>query len=715
MKLILITRLQNKTWKHLNNYNMKENKNTAIKTVPVPRNNNLMIYLLLIIISFGVYTNSLFNEFVFDDDSVVLGDPAITSVSNIPKFFTAELGFHKVIGRYYRPVVSASYTLDHAIWGFKPFGFHLTNVLIHVINVLLLFVLLKKILWYTGFKYKNTAVLAGTILFALHPVHTEAVAWISGRTDSLSCTFFFASFIYYLNYSRFQSSKNLSLTLLFYLLALLSKEMAITLPAAIIIYDLTVNKIKLKEILNDKLKIYLSLVILSAFYLVIRWLVLKDVTPRDSYLYFYGKDFYAVLFTMLQTLPVYFKLAVLPVGMLYHYGGYLPYISSPLEPSAIFALVFLTVIIISAVYLYKRMPLFSYALIFFFLTLLPVLNIVPTMNFMADRFLYIPSVFLSFIAVSLLIRYYTPKNRNIVFGLFGAVFITFSLMTIARNAEWKTNDSLFLSAEGKPGTVLYVNIGNIYANKGNYGIAEDYYRKAIDLNVPSVLAYNNLGKIFMINNIYDSAYFYISKAYMLDTLSPEPVHSLGVLHARFHMNKEAVKWLEKLQTISPDYMNSAAMLQELKLQIELNSLPPGSNLPGMETPGTDIPGNINPGTGNMSRVALLEQSSYSKYNEKKYEEAIAELRELVSLNPQRASVYFNNMGMCYLDYNRLEDALESFKQSVKSDPGFSTGYNNLGMVYEKLGNIPKAKENYSKAVETDPANENAKSNLSKLK
>ena len=694
---------------------MKDKKNIKVKVRTEPGNSNLKIYLVLIIISFGVYANSLVNEFVFDDDSVVLGDPAITSISNIPKFFTAELGFHKVIGRYYRPVVSASYAIDHAVWGFKPFGFHLTNVLIHVINVLLLFVLLQKMLEFSGFKYKNIAVLAGTVLFALHPVHTEAVAWVSGRTDSLSCTFFFASFIYYLNYSRFESSKNLALTLLFYLLALLSKEMAITLPAAVILYDIAVVKVKFSSILKNKLKMYLSLVLLSVFYLLIRWLVLKDVTPRDTYLYFYGKDITVVIFTMLQTLPFYFKLAVFPVGMLYHYGGYLPYINSPLEPAAVFALVFLVIVLISVIYLYKRTPLFSYALMFFFLTLSPVLNIVPTMNFMADRFLYIPSVFLSFTAMSLVVKYYSPKNRNLVFGLFGGVFIAFSLMTIARNSDWKTNDSLFLSAEGKPGTVLYVNIGNIYANKGNYGIAEDYYRKAIDLNVPSVLAYNNLGKIFLINNIYDSAYFYISKAYMLDTLSPEPLHSLGVLHARFNMNKEAVMWLEKLQTISPDYMNSAKMLQELKAQMQLNGLPPGSQLPGNVPPGSDIPGNINPGSENLNRVTVLEQSSYQKYSEKKYYEAISELKELVKLNPQRSSVYYNNMGMCYLDYNKINDALESFKKSVNSDPGFSTGYNNLGMVYEKLGENGKAKESYLKAVETDPDNENAKTNLGKLK
>src|SRR5437879_3654158 len=87
------------------------------------KNDNMKFYILLALIAFAVYANSLSNDFVFDDESVVLGDPSITNLSNIPKYFSGQEGFHKVIGRYYRPVVSASYAIDYAIWGAKPFGF----------------------------------------------------------------------------------------------------------------------------------------------------------------------------------------------------------------------------------------------------------------------------------------------------------------------------------------------------------------------------------------------------------------------------------------------------------------------------------------------------------------------------------------------------------------------------------------------------------------
>ena len=151
--------------------------------------NKKLLYLVIAIVSFLVYYNALNNDFVFDDESVVQNNQSILTLANIPKFFTAEEGFHKVIGRYYRPVVSSLYAVDYAIWGMNPFGFHLTNVIIHVIASLLLLMVLMKL--FGDYKNGLLAALIGALIFAVHPIHTEAVSWISGRTDSLATLFFF--------------------------------------------------------------------------------------------------------------------------------------------------------------------------------------------------------------------------------------------------------------------------------------------------------------------------------------------------------------------------------------------------------------------------------------------------------------------------------------------------------------------------------------------
>ena len=195
-------------------------------------------YITIIIVTYAVFQNSLSNDFVFDDESVIIGNASIQNLSSIPKFFTADEGFHKVIDRYYRPIVSSTYALDYSIWGLDPYGFHLTNVIIHIISCLLLFKIFRVLFW--RYKYRNLISLLSTLIFAVHPIHTEAVSWVSGRTDSLVTLFFFGSFLFYLEFTKEQeyhkednslhriTKKNylyLALSLIFYAAGLLTKEM----------------------------------------------------------------------------------------------------------------------------------------------------------------------------------------------------------------------------------------------------------------------------------------------------------------------------------------------------------------------------------------------------------------------------------------------------------------------------------------------------------
>lgn len=694
------------------------------KTQAVQKDKTPAYYIVIAIVAVAVYANSLNNQFVFDDDSVVLGDPTIMSLSNIPGFFTGDMGFHKVIGAYYRPAVSSTYAIDYSLWKFNPFGFHLTNVIIHLINSLLFYLLLRLMFRKVESPFKDYALLIGALIFAVHPIHTEVTAWVSGRTDGLAATFFFAAFIYYIKYSaspgiakkevKFTQTSGFlfGMTIFMYMFALFSKEMAITLPAAVIAYDLIVNRLTFKNELKQKLPMYVTLIAVSAVFMLWRGYVLSQVTERPHYLYFYGKEFSTVIYTMLQTVPLYFRLAVAPYGMLYHYSGYMPYLYSPFEFGVIFAVIFIIICGFAVFYLYKRLPYAAFAIALFFITLLPVMNLVPTMNFMADRFLYIPSMFLSILAAAVCIKYYTAQRENFILGLSVLVLLVFGYMTITRNIDWKTEETLFRSSGEKPGSVTYVNLGNLYAKTGQYDVAEVYYRKAIDLGVPTVLANTNLGKIYLIKYNFDSAYYYIYKSHLLDTLSPEPMHAMATLYARFEKYPESIQWLERIQKITPNYMNSAEMLKQVKLEQQKLDL-----TEKFKTDSTVINNSIDSNITGMQRdkIMELEQVSYMSYQQKQYEKAIKELNQLIGLNPQRAPGYYNNIGMCYMDQQKYQQAITSFGDAVKSDPKFSTGYNNLGQCYEKLNDKVKAAEYYKKAIDVDPANELAKQNYERVK
>jgi hypothetical protein len=554
---------------------MKRPKNRPVK---FSKESDRTSYFIIALVAFAVYANTLLNEFVYDDELLVSEDSSITHISNIPKFFTGQAGFNQVFNWFYRPIVSTSYAIDYAIWKLNPLGFHLTNIIIHVINCLLLY---KFLIIIFGQKKKTekssqlrTFILVGTVIFAIHPIHTEAVSWVSGRTDLLAFTFILASFINYLEYSEEEGAhKNIKFTLicLFYCISLFAKEVSITLPVMIVLYDMIVKRYNLKTLFKERRYIYLLLILISLTYLLLRKSVL-DVFPSDEKkFYFYGKDFITAFLTMLQTIPLYIRLLIVPVGLLYQYNGYLPYTSSLLNPEVLICFLLIIILAILTVYFYRKNALVSYSIIFFFLTLLPVLNIAPTSNLAAERFLYIPSISLILIIVFIGYKFDISIYRSPFNAAALIIFLIFTMLTILRNVDWKNNERLYLSADGKPGVALNVNLGNLYVQKKQYNKAELYYSRAIQANVNDPLANTNLGRAFMLEGKYDSSYYYINKAYLFDTLTPEPRFTLALMYELSDRTADAINEMEKLQVISPDYKNSKRLLAQLKSQLQSDS------------------------------------------------------------------------------------------------------------------------------------------------
>lgn len=656
-------------------------------------------YVVIALAALIVFFNTFQNDFAFDDESVIQNNESITNLSNIPSFFTGDNGFHKVIGKYYRPIVSISYTIDYALYGLSPKGFHVTNVLIHLIASLLLFRIFT--LLFAKSKYCNIISLLITLVFVVHPIHTESVSWISGRTDSIATLFFFAAFLYYIKFSDSENKSNkfLIFSLLYYFIGLLSKEMIITMPVIIVLYDFIYKK-KPFSYIKENFKTYALFAGVTIFYFGIRYLALKDIPDRMSYLYFIGKDASVVFFTMIKTVPLYFKLLLFPVNLLYHYNGVLPD-STSLDPNVIFSIIFVLGMIVSAVLLFKKQSEISFVLLFFLVTLLPVMNIIPTMNFMAERFLYMTSFCLSLLFGILFVKYINDKNKFIIVFVSLLIILPYSYLTIKRNAEWKDNDTLYSTADGVDGYVLLVNAGNIYANKKNYEEAAKRYRRAIEIRDNTVLGHHNLGLIFLIKGQLDSAEVQFKKGLQIDSLAPDGYLQLAQVYNMRGEKQEAIKYLEKLQTISPNYRDSQDMLKYLKME-------------PMQVSSDTTKKTENPQV-NQLKVQLLEKSSYDHYSSQKYKEAIKDLEQLCELNPPLKSGYQNNIGMCYQELKDYKKALEWFLEGMKSDKTNVNAMSGAADTYLKLGNKQKALEIYNLILKQVPNNLYAKSKIDSLK
>lgn len=662
-------------------------------------------YLALLIISvwtFGIYYNSLNGEFVFDDESVVQNNISIQSLSGIPKFFTADEGFHKVIGRYYRPIISTSYAIDYAIWGLDPYGFHLTNIIIHIISSILLFFILEHL-----FKKNKKSVFfsfVGAMIFAVHTVHTEAVTWISGRTDSIVTLFFFTSFLFYIKYSDEEKSntsphslqrgtKYLILSLVFYFLGLLSKEMIITMPVILLLYDFFYRKQDLKKIISNY-KIYLYFTGLTVLYLIIRYVLLLNIPEREKYLYFYGMDFFTAFGTMLKTVPVYFKLLFLPVNLIYHYNGVIPDVTSQADIMFILSSVFIIILIVVGWFLRKSYGVISFCIFFFLVSLIPVMNIIPTMNLMAERFLYMTSFVLSVTASFILYKTAGGKYFQTFIIIFSVAILLLSYLTFERNKDWQSNNMLYKTGEGIDGTVLLVNTGNIYANEKNFDEAAKRYRRTLEIRENNVLANHNLGLIHLIKGDLDSAEYRLKRGLAVDSLAPDGYFQLAILFRSKGNIDEAIKNLEKLQTIVPDYRGSEQLLSELKIQKESGQISRNNLIPNYE-------------------LASLQNQSYELFQNSKYKEAIDILQKLIEKDPGGKAGYLNNIGLCYVGLENYDEAGKSFDECLKIEPENVNGLSGKADVLRKKSKIPEAIEIYKKVMKINP-NPKTKATLDSL-
>ena len=193
---------------------------------------HLLIAMFLLIISYGIFFPALKYKFVADDDELIVErEEYLKNASNFKDIFFQQFFVQTRDNLpYYRPIINLGYIIDYHIWGLKPFGFHLTNLLLHAINSILVYFLLFFI------TKRISLSLGSAFLFALHPSHIGTVAWIAGRTDSIATIFSLASFIMLLCYSRKGKSKwILIIASLFFTLALFSKETAIVLPILFLI------------------------------------------------------------------------------------------------------------------------------------------------------------------------------------------------------------------------------------------------------------------------------------------------------------------------------------------------------------------------------------------------------------------------------------------------------------------------------------------------
>lgn len=556
-----------------------------------------MKILFVIFLSFLVYLNTLKNDFVWDDTSIIVNNKWIRTPSNFFKFFILKETISedtRTKPYIYRPLVTFSYSLDYSVWRLSSFGYHLSNIIFHTVTVIFLYILTDLIL-------NNKKIsLFSSVIFAVHPVHTEAVSWIKGRADILACMFCMLSFIFYILYFiRNERFIYYFLSLLFFIFGLFSKESAVALVGIIIAYDIIFKK-------KFLFKSYILFIIVLFLYIILRKSVLGSNLP---YRWWAGSQYYTFL-TAMKVLVEYFRLLVFPINLCADYVVEISF--NVFDLKVIFSILFLIFLITISFISIKRFSIFSFCIFFILISLLPVANIIfPIEVLLAERFLYMPSVGMCLFLGWLVYRILT-RNKTLGYVVFVLIVFPYSILTLNRNKDWKDEFNLWSKTAKqfpdnfrahnnlgmeyeKSGNLekalyhykiasnltpnlswlhndknqtyarVYNNIGNVYFKQKNFNTAIEYYKKAIDLDPLYSSPYFNLGLLYRNKGLLDLAIYYYKKAIELNPYVADYYNNLGVVYALKDDFKEAIIQYEKAVELSSDEDFKKQVLKNIEI------------------------------------------------------------------------------------------------------------------------------------------------------
>ncbi|MBL4623708.1 MAG: glycosyltransferase family 39 protein, partial [Flavobacteriales bacterium] len=435
---------------------------------------------MLILIATGlVYLNSLQNGFVpgMDDDMYILDNIIIQS-------FDFKAHFATYIAGNYHPLTTLSYALEYAFFGESAKAFHTTNLLLHLLNTFLVFLLISKLL-------KNDTIgLISAAFFALHPMHVESISWISERKDQLYTIFYLFALVQYINYNTHSKIKNLMLCGISFGFALLSKSMAVTLPLLFFAIDYYQNKRFTTKSILTKVPFFG----LSVLFGII---ALKSQSSGNT---FYELSLNYSLFDreamLCYSVVFYITKFFVPINLsIYHFYpnevGLLPMLSPIL-------------LLIGCWFLWKKKKshvgkIALFGAVFFILSLLPVLQLIPVGRaFAAERYTYI-----AYIGLGLPLFYQAhawlsfPKYKSVVAVLIAVCLAGCGYLTFERNKVWKSSEVLFTDLiEKYPESGFgYYSRGVVYDHGNRLDLALSDYDNSILRNPNFYKSFNNRATI----------------------------------------------------------------------------------------------------------------------------------------------------------------------------------------------------------------------------
>ena len=645
----------------------------------------ILFCLLLAAAVVSLYANTLFHDFVFDDVTLIQQNTDVT-----------ELNWGRILGRTgYRPVRTFTYALNFALGGANPFGYHLLNLILHAVNSILTFLLLRSILG------RLDASFLGAMFFAVHPVQTASVAYVSGRKDLLAAFFLLLASLLYIQWRRRRGWPRGVFTGLAVFLAVLSKEVAVVFPVLFVLIDLCGSRKSFRAgdgkgvtaALKKSARLYtlLATVAIAAVYYAVVW------TKASRMVGYWGGSLAAQWATSFKLFVHYLSLALMPYPLLADYTGVFP-ISTGLTEAATLVCVLISAAYLGlAVWLLRRRPLVTLGMGWFLVPLLPVLQIVGFHEIAADHFLYLPMVGAALVFGNLGAEAAASPKANVLAKAFLlAIFVLGSILTVSRNRVWANQLTLW----------------------------EDTYEKASD----SYRANANLGQLYWTRfeqdpnrnpRLRERAIQLLERAGELNRTDSLPLSNLGAIYREWgwdEYNKGNQDASEKLEQRALSYLSGAVSLDpedvwaysnlgDVRKDLGMIWARRGNNVQAETERQLAIEAYqkaISLGSPNPRFPLVYFKLAMVKVDQGRFEESVHWLEKSVTapgLVAMWELPYW--MGYCYVATGRVSAAIPHLRRSVAIRP-YSAGLRLLAYALVGVGEADEAVALYQQALQRNP-------------
>lgn len=630
----------------------------------IPSKGLLWLWIAVIVVLTAIaYSPTFKNEITnWDDDKYITENPFFKNfdLQTAKELFTnKDKRFY--MGNYH-PLSMISLSIDYKIGGIdekgniKPLMFHVTQLLLHIIALLLVF-------WFVLILLRNfnIAVVAG-VLFGVHALHVESIAWLSERKDVLYTAFFVAALVCYVYFVRAKTVKNQVIlyvaAVLLYLLSLFSKGQAVTLALSLVAVDFVLDrKLLSAKVISEKV-IFFVLAAIFGYVAIQAQKAGEAMQDIQDYEFYKRIGFAGYGFTQ------YLIKLVLPVNLssIYPY----PDIINRSIPNYYWLFMIPAVAIIPAfIYTYRKSKVVAFSIAFFVLNIALLLQLIPVGSAIyADRYAYIPSIGYC-ILVGFGFQYFAdkkPELKNAMIGFLAVYVIILGALTFQRSQVWKDSPTLWEDVVNKQpkAVVAWNNRGSTKDKVGKHAEAIEDFTRALEIKPDYAHAFYNRGtaKKDLGNERRDVALFKeaiadFDQAIRIKPSFSEAYHNRGIVKDLLGQLDEAIK--------------------DFDLSIQYNSLDPNPY--------------VNRGV--------------SKGKMGKLKEAIVDFQYVIDRFPTTVSAY-SNRGLAKDMMGDTQGALDDYSLVLKMDPKFVTTYTNRGLIMKKLKKYNEAIADFNMALQINP-------------